>query len=118
MPIIAGKATVELDGEHSANIVRQDRQEFFLQLEKEERFGMIRLTPRKGIRIAERITIIPVSKEFGEEVDEVATFRKQLTDSALYKIWPEKPLTEGEYAIIEYTPGKVEPRIWDFQFKK
>ena len=118
MPIITGKATVELDGEHSANIVHQDRQEFFLQLEKEEKFGMIRLTPHKGIRIAERLMLIPVAHETGEEVQEVATFRKQLTDSGLYRVWPEKPLTEGEYALIEFTPGKVEPRIWDFQFKK
>ena len=117
-PVITGKATVELEGEHSTNLVHDDRQEFFLQIEKEERFGLIRLTPHKGIRIAERLEIVPVANETAETVDEVPTFRKQLTQSGLYKIWPEKPLPEGEYALIEYTPGKVEPRIWDFQFKK
>ena len=118
LPIVSGKATVEIDGEHSANVVHDDRQEFFLQLEKEERFAIIRLTPHKGVRIAERVTIVQVVKEMGEEVQEVPTFRKQLAESGLYKIWPEKPLPEGEYAVLEYTPGKVEPRIWDFQLKK
>jgi hypothetical protein len=118
MPIVPGKATMELDGEHSANIVHQDRQEFFLQLEKQETFAIIRLTPHRNVRIAEQIDIAPLVKEMSEEVQEVPSFKKQLTESGLYKIWPEKPMTEGEYAVIEYTPGKVEPRIWDFQFKK
>ncbi len=118
VPLIAGKATVELDGEHSANVIRQEKQEFFLQLEKEERFAIIRLTPHKGVRVAEHVAILPVVNEMDEQIQEVPSFRKQLTESALYKIWPEKPLTEGEYAVIEFTPGKVEPRIWDFQFKK
>ncbi len=118
MPIIAGKATVEMDGEHSPNVVHGERQEFFLQLEKEERFAIVRLTPHHGVRVVEHLTLVPVANETGEEVQEVATFRKQLTDSALYKIWPQKPFEEGEYAVIEYTPGKVEPRVWDFQFRK
>ncbi len=119
VPFILGKATVEVPGDHSLRLVDNDRQEFFLQLEKEERFAMIKLTPHKGVRIAERITVAPAGiDEKAEEVDEIPTFRKQLSAGGLYKIWPEKPLPPGEYALIEYTPGKLEPRIWDFQFKK
>jgi hypothetical protein len=117
IPLVTGKATVEIDQEHSSRVVHEERQEFFFQLEKEERFGLIKLTPHKGVRIAERLEILPLSKEVYEEVDEVPTFNKQL-EGGLYKIWPEKPMTPGEYAIIEYTPGKVEPRIWDFQYQK
>lgn len=119
VPLITGKATVEVAGDHSPNIVAENRPEFFLQLEKEERFGLIRLTPHHGVRIAERVTMAPAGiDEKVEEIDEVPIFRKQLAEGGLYKIWPEKPLEPGEYAVIEYTPGKVEPRIWDFQFKK
>ncbi len=32
----------------------------------------------------------------------------------LFKIWPEKDLEPGEYAVVEYTEGKVNPQIWDF----
>jgi hypothetical protein len=35
----------------------------------------------------------------------------------LYKIWPEKPMEPGEYALIEYTEGKMSPKIWDFSVK-
>jgi hypothetical protein len=117
-PILNGKATVEIDGEHSGTVVTNDRQEFFIQLLKEESFGIIKVTPHHNVRIAEKLTIVPVVKETGEEVDEVKTFRKQLTEGGLYKIWPEQPLEPGEYALIEFTPGKVQPLIWDFQFKK
>jgi len=35
-------------------------------------------------------------------------------DSDLYKIWPTKPLEPGEYAVVEYTDGKVNIQVWDF----
>ncbi len=44
-------------------------------------------------------------------------FRKQLTPDGLYKIWPAKPLEPGEYAVVEYTSGKLNMQIWDFAFK-
>lgn len=118
IPVVTGKATVELDGPHSLNIVNDPRQEFYIQLAQQERFGIIKVTPKKGVRIAERLTIMPVVNETDEQIDEVPAFRKQLTEGGLYKIWPQQPLEPGEYAIIEFTPGKIEPRIWDFQFKK
>jgi len=32
----------------------------------------------------------------------------------LFKIWPEKPLEPGEYALLQYTESKVDPQVWDF----
>lgn len=116
IPIFAGKSTVELDGEHSKNALADTRPEFFIRLSNEERFGIIRLTPQKGVRIVEKLTIIPVTKEIAEEQQEVDVFRQQLRDG-LYKIWPEKPLEAGEYAVMEYTPatnGTVNIQVWDF----
>lgn len=115
LPIIEGKATVELAGEHSTAIVHDDRPEFFFQLEKQESFGLIKLTPQKGVRIAERLTIVPIVKETTEERDSVEIFTKQLSNNSLYKIWPQEALAKGEYALIEYTEGKVEMRVWDFR---
>lgn len=117
VPLVPGKATVEIDGEHSPNLIHSDRQEFYLQLSTEERFGIIKLATHKGLRVAERLTIIPVSKEVMEEMDEIEIFRKQLTESGLFKIWPSKPLEPGEYAVIEYTAGKVNAQMWDFAYK-
>jgi hypothetical protein len=117
VPLVPGKATVEIDGEHSANVIHSDRPDLYIQLSGEERFGIIKLTERKNLRVAERLTTIPVTKEVVEDVDEVAIFRKQLTESGLYKIWPENALQPGEYAVIQFTPGKVNSQLWDFAYR-
>jgi hypothetical protein len=117
VPVVAGKGTLELDAEKSLNIINQASPEFYFQLEKQERFALVKLEPKKGVRVVERLTFIPVSKETVEERDEVEIFRKQMTPDGLYKIWPQKPLEPGEYALIEYTDGELNPQIWDFSYQ-
>ena len=34
----------------------------------------------------------------------------------LYRIWPEKPLEPGEYAVMEYTDGKLNMQVWDVAY--
>jgi hypothetical protein len=117
LPLISGKVTIELDGEHSATLVPGNRPEFYFRLSKEEHFGIVRLKPtRKGTRVVQTWTIVPVSKEVIEEQDEIEIFRKQV-DDGLYKIWPTAPLDAGEYAVIEFTPGKGNIQTWDFAWK-
>jgi len=113
VPIVTGKATLELDGAHSPNGTANREPEFYIRLSNEERFGIIRLTPQKGNRLVEKLTIIPVSNETMEEPELVETFRKQVGDM-VYKIWPTKALEPGEYAVVEYTEGKVNMQVWDF----
>jgi hypothetical protein len=115
VPMVPGKGTVEMKGEHSLNKVKSDRPEFYISLASEERFGIIRLKTEKGIRIVERLTFVPVTKEVVEEQDQVEVFRLQM-DEGLYKIWPTKPLDPGEYAVMEYTDGKVNIQVWDFAY--
>jgi len=117
IPIVSGKATVEVDKPHSSYNVETDTPEFYIQLSAEQRFAIIRLTPHDTVRIAEKVTIIPITKEAVEEPDEVEIFRKQLDANGLYKIWPQKPLTPGEYAVVENTPGKLNMQIWDFTWE-
>jgi len=119
IPLIPGKATVEIAGEHSANTISitgtDAKPEFFMQLSQFESFGIIKVKTAKGIRIAERLAIVPVSKETLEERDLVPVFTKQMSDNGLYKIWPQDPLESGEYAVIEYTEGKLNCQLWDFR---
>ena len=117
IPIVSGKGTLEIEGEHSTNIFPNPNQEFYIQLSAEQRFGIFKLTPHHGVRIVENVTIIPVTKELVEEPTEVDIFRKQLTENGLYKIWPINPLEPGEYAVVEYTAGKLNAQIWDFAYK-
>jgi hypothetical protein len=74
------------------------------------------MRPKKGARIVQRWTIVPVSKELIEEQDDVEIYRKQV-DDGVYMIWPTAPLEPGEYAVIEYTPGKGSIQAWDFAWR-
>jgi hypothetical protein len=113
IPLVSGKATLELDGPHAPAGTANREPEFYIRLSAEERFGIVRMGEHKGNRVVEKLTIIPVTKETVEEPDLVATFRKQVADG-LFKIWPEKPIEPGEYAVVEYTDGKVNMQVWDF----
>jgi hypothetical protein len=116
IPIVAGKGALEVDGEHSHNVVDTATPEFYIRLSAEERFGIVRAAPAKNARIIEKFEIVPVTKEIIEQPDEIEIFRRQV-GAALYKIWPMKPLAPGEYAVVEYTPatnGVINMQIWDF----
>src|SRR6266436_2600632 len=56
VPLISGKATVEVDNPHSNYNVENDTPEFYIQLSAEQQFGIIRLLAHDNIRIAERVT--------------------------------------------------------------
>lgn len=116
IPIVAGKSTVELDGKLAATNVGTSRPEFYMRLSGEERFVIVKATPtRKGMRVVQRWTVVPVSNELFQEQDEVEIFSHQSAVS-LYKIWPREPLEPGEYAVIQYTEGKPDTQVWDFSY--
>ena len=114
--MVSGKATVQLKGEHSSFIVHQDLPEFYLRLEQQDKFGIVQLTPTKGIRIVENIDIAPVTNEKFDNAKQIPVFQRELA-SGLYKVWPEKPLEPGEYALIEYVGEDLDLRIWDFAYQ-
>jgi hypothetical protein len=113
VPLVAGKSWVEIDGESSKNLIEEDRPNFYFRLAEEERFGIVRAKKKKGVRVVEELNIVPVSNEIFSERDSVDIFRQQVREG-LYKIWPVKPLDPGEYAVVEFTEGKVNTQAWDF----
>src|SRR5579871_3419021 len=117
IPLVPGRGTVEIDGESAALRVADARPEFYFRLANEERFEIIKLTPKKGARVVEDVRIQPVINEAEEKQQKVPTFKKAEAD-LLFKIWPEKTLEPGEYALIEYTECKVELQVWDFRVGK
>jgi len=127
LPVFAGKATVEIDGVASERVMPSRRPEFYLRLSAEENFAIVRLEPgakpdpkakdpskAKGSRIVEKVSIDPVMRDLKyEEPIVIEIFRQQLGDG-LFKLWPQEDLTPGQYAVIQFTPGKVNPQVWDF----
>ena len=73
----------------------------------------MRLSEHKGNRVVEKLTIQPVVNETTQEPDLVEVFRQQVGDE-LFKIWPQKPLDPGEYAVVQYSIEKVDMQVWDF----
>ncbi len=120
VPLIPGKASVVVKGEHAKFTVSDERPSFYLRLSKEERFGIVALTPKKNARVVENISILPVAKQAYEERKQRDTFEQQLADG-LYRVWPEKALTPGEYALVEFAdngdPDDVQLLVWDFAYR-
>lgn len=113
VPLVPGKATLELDGTHAPQGTANRSPEFYIRLSEEERFGIVRLSEHKGNRVVEKLTIQPVVNETTQEPDLVEVFRQQVGE-LLFKIWPQKPLEPGEYAVVQYSVEKVDMQVWDF----
>jgi hypothetical protein len=113
VPLVPGKATLELDGPHSSQGTANRSPEFYIRLSEEERFGILRMGEHKGNRVVEKLTIQPVVNETVQEAEQVEVFRQQVGDD-LFKIWPQKPLDPGEYAVVQYSMEKVDMQVWDF----
>jgi hypothetical protein len=110
---LAGKATLELDGAHASQGTANRTPQFYFRLSEDERFGIVRLSEHKGDRVVEKVSIEPVGDQVEQTPDLVEIFRQQVADG-LFKIWPQKPLDPGEYAVVEYTEDKINMQVWDF----
>ena len=116
VPMITGKATLEIQGANSLNVFTNPEQEFYIQLAEPERFGIAKLTAKGAVRIVENVTTLPVVDEVVEEPTMVDILKKEV-DGGLYKIWPKEKLAPGEYAVVEYTESKLNIQVWDFAIK-
>ena len=117
VPVIIGKSTIEVDGVQAAFAVGEERPTLWFRPSEEERFGIVRCQPKKDSRVVETWYMEPVSKQMAADHEEIEIFQQQVGED-LYKIWPQKALEPGEYAVIEYTEGKGNTQIWDFRVEK
>lgn len=118
MPTVVREATLELTGSGAAAVFTNPEQEFYFQLAQVEQFGIVKLTVKGTVRIVENIQY-PATAQMGdpEETPKLVPILQREVAEGLYKIWPRAPLAPGEYAVIEYTPGKINAQIWDFSVK-
>jgi hypothetical protein len=113
IPIVPGKSTAEIPGASAQFRITEVRPEFYFRLSESEGLAIVKLSPKKNVRAVEEISVLQIAEETTETRHEVPTFKRQFSD-LLFKIWPEKPLEPGEYALLEFTDGKVDPQVWDF----
>ena len=78
IPIVPGKSAVEIKGESAAYRAPGDKPEFYIRLSDDERFGIIKLSKKKNVRLLENIAISPASErsdrgsEIGGDVQEAS----------------------------------------------
>lgn len=115
IPIVAGKNTLFITEAQSRYVVNEARPIFFVRQLNLARFGIVKVEPetKKDRRVVQIINVVPQTKELHEEQEEVKVFRQQLA-SGVYRVWPVADLEPGEYAVIDYTPGEGDLRVWDF----
>ena len=114
LPVVNGKAKLEITGEQSAITIAEEKPNLYFRIADMQRFTIIRLKPGKGVREVATWMSQPVTNLVAFEMDIIDVFRQQLKDD-LYKVWPTKPLTPGEYALVQYVEGDGQIQLWDFR---
>jgi len=119
VPVITGKQTLSIEGLNAGTVATNERPIFYLRLDSFARFGISRLKPepKKNRRVVQQIYTVPRTEEQAEAQEDVEVFRQQLAP-LVYKVWPVEPLEPGEYAVVDYTPGKSDLRVWDFSHRR
>ena len=92
IPMVCGKATLEIPGAHSLNIFTNPEQEFYIQLSQTERFGIIKLMPKGTVADRRGADDRAGHEGDGRGTVPMEVFQKQMTPDGLYKIWPKQPL--------------------------
>jgi len=120
VPLVPGKAVVVIKGDRSQFTVGDERPEFYFRRDKQERFTIVQVTPtKKNTRIVESLSIAPVVNQASEKRKEIPVFTQELS-SGLFKVWPEKALDAGEYAIVQFgdsqDPSEIDLLVWDFAY--
>lgn len=118
VPVTTGMHTLSIKGLEAGTVTDGPKPAFYMRLEQFSRFGIARIKPEpgKGRRVVQQIYTVPRGLEQMETQEDVEVFRQQLAP-LVYKIWPVDPLPEGEYAVVTYTPGKTDLRVWDFSHR-
>lgn len=118
VPVIAGKRTVSIAGLSASTVTTDEKPAFYLRLDSFSRFGIARIEPerKKDRRIVQQVYTVPKSDEEFEAQNDVEVFRQQLAP-LVYKVWPVEPLEAGEYAVVDFTPGESDLRVWAFSHR-
>ena len=120
VPLVPGKAVVIIKGSRAKFTESDERPEFYFRRDKQERFTIVKVTPtKKETRIVESLSIAPVVNQASEQRKEIPVFQQDM-GNGLFKLWPEKPLDAGEYAIVQFgtddDPSAIDLLVWDFAY--
>ncbi len=114
IPIISGKSTLELAGEQAVFVVTDPKQQFYFRQDREEMMLLVKASKtKKAGRVVQTWSRVPVVDVIEETQDQIEIFQRQVSDD-LFQVWPKEPLAPGQYAWLQYSPGKGNSQVWDF----
>src|SRR5262249_39565399 len=124
VPVLKGKAYVELPNNQATVSFYGDNPVFYLQLSQPSAAGVaiVRTKPRNGGRVIGEIAINSLTKSETESQDTIAVAQEQLQAGsalapAVIRLSAKEPLKPGEYAVVEYAEkGKMNLFVWDFGY--
>lgn len=125
VPIIKGRAFAEVPGSAAKVTVTGTNPAIYLRLSKlfSEGYGLVRMKIKGDTRIAEEISIHPVTGSETESQDRVPVSVEQVQPESggvagVLRLTPKEPLRAGEYAVVEYLDkGKMNLYLWDFSYR-
>ena len=84
------------------------------ELNRPDRFKIVRVQPKKTSRVVSNVKISLLGKVSNQE-EIVPTHAESVSGGEWVKLTPERPLTPGEYALVEMLdPKTINMFVWDF----
>ena len=122
-PLAASKQDFQIKGEHAqiqSHVARPtiyiDIDEGTLSTPPGERFRMVRATVKNGTRVLGEVKVSATGK-LSEQASILPANVEKVGTGAWIKVTPTQDLPSGEYAVVEYTLGKMNIQVWDFAIK-
>jgi hypothetical protein len=145
-PLAGQKASIELDGAHARVHLHVNDPEIYLSLDAGDApalqthaftvptngakevangkhgahspasgFAIVQVDERRAVRIVGAIHVSPAGVVSQNE-DVIAAKTEVMAGKHWLKLTPEKPLTIGEYALVEIlSPSDINQTVWDFR---
>lgn len=121
-PVMKQKITIQLDGP-GADLKLSTASPVFYAYLPEERGGQLslfRMIVTKSARVLKEVSHSQITGSDRERSQEYIFTPSIRIAENVFKVFPEKPLAEGEYCLVELsaTQDQYTPTVWDFSIVK
>lgn len=121
-PVMKQKVTILLDGPSSDLKLSTTSPVFYAYLPEERggQLSLFRMIVTKSARVLKEVSHSQITGSDQERSQEYIFTPLIRIAENVFKVFPEKPLAEGEYCLVELSPAQNQytPTVWDFSIVK
>ncbi len=126
IPAIKAKSRVELEDPTAAISITASDPVFYVQVRQPSPagFGLVRLEQKKDSRAVGEILVNPLTRNSAQSQHVVPSELQEVQPAsagggpAVIRLSPREPLSEGEYAVVEFIEsGALNLFVWDFSYR-